>query len=282
MKRILLAALSLMALSANAQKMVTQAVITTKTNMIVDETQEDIADIGGGRGGGGMRFGGMDGENKIVTYFKDSMSKTVMNTEMMNSSMITNNNTKVITTLMQIMGRKMGFYMSPSEMASFGERRLDTMKAGPRKDSLIQRMENDKKRKTSIVYTEETKKIAGYACKKAYIVTTNFLGQKDSTMLWYTPEIKFAGLSSTGGSGGFARAGGGGAANFDDINGFVMAYTQKMGATRRMEIEVSKIELDKEVKAKEFEIPKDYDVKPMSEMRNMFGGGGGMSNQRGN
>ena len=55
-----------------------------------------------------------------------------------------------------------------------------------------------------------------------------------------------------------------------------------MGATRRMEIEVSKIELDKEVKAKEFEIPKDYDVKPMSEMRNMFGGGGGMSNQRGN
>ena len=61
-----------------------------------------------------------------------------------------------------------------------------------------------------------------------------------------------------------------------------MAYTQKMGATRRMEIEVSKIELDKEVKAKEFEIPKDYDVKPMSEMRNMFGGGGGMSNQRGN
>lgn len=279
MKRILIMALSLAALTANAQKMVTQAIITTKTNMIVDETEEDIAEIGGGRGGGNFRFAGMDGENKIITYYKDSMSKTVMNTEMMNSSMITNNNTKVMTTLMQVMGRKMGFYINPSELAALGERRLDTMKAGPRKDSLIQRMENDKRRKTSIAYTEETKKIAGYNCKKAYVIVTNFLGQKDSTMLWYTPEIKFNGLSSTGNSSTFARAGGGGAASFDDINGFVMAYTQKMGAGRRMEIEVAKIELDKEVKAKEFEIPSDYDVKPMSEMRNMFGGGSGGGGQ---
>jgi len=194
---------------------------------------------------------------------------------MMNSNIIRNSNTKVTTMLMEMMGRKMGFYSSDVEMQQMSQNRLDTMQAGPRKDSLTKRIENEKKRKTAIVYTEETKKIAGYDCKKAYIVTTNFLGQKDSSMIWYTPEIKLPGLANTMASMGFRGQGASGASSFEDVNGFVMAYTQKMGATRRMEVEVSKIELDKEVKAKEFEISKEYDVKPMSEMRNMFGGGPG-------
>lgn len=272
MKKIFITALSFITLAANAQKIVNQAVITTKSNMISDEVQEDISNIGGNGGGG--RFAGFDGETKSITYYKDSMSKTVIKNEMMNSNIIRNNNSKVTTMLMEMMGSKLGFYSNDNEVSQMAQKRLDTMQAGPRKDSILRKMENDKKRKSTIVYTEETKKIAGYDCKKAYLVTTNFLGQKDSSMIWYTPEIKLPGLANTMASMGFGRpSGGGNVTNFDDVNGFVMAYTQRLGATRRMEVEVSKIELDKEIKVKEFDIPKDYDVKPMSEMRNMFGGG---------
>ncbi len=106
MKKTLIVALSFVALTANAQKIVTQAVITSKSNMISDEVQEDISDIGGNRGGG--RFGGFDGETKSVTYYKDSMSKTVIKNETMNSNIIRNNNSKVTTMLMEMMGRKNG------------------------------------------------------------------------------------------------------------------------------------------------------------------------------
>lgn len=276
MKKIFIVAFSFVALSANAQKIVNQAVITTKSNLISDEVQEDISDVGNNRGGGRFGgFGGFDGETKSVTYYKDSMSKTVIKNETMNSNIIRNNNSKVTTMLMEMMGRKMGFYTKDSDMQQMSQSRLDTMQAGPRKDSLMRRMENEKKKKTVIVYTEETKKIAGYDCKKAYLVTTNFLGQKDSSMIWYTPDIKMPGLASTMASMGFRGPGAGNTTNFEDVNGFVMAYTQKMGASRRMEVEVSKIDLDKEVKLKEFEISKDYDVKPMSEINSMFGGGPG-------
>jgi hypothetical protein len=48
----------------------------------------------------------------------------------------------------------------------------------------------------------------------------------------------------------------------------------KMPRGRLMQVEVTKIELDKEVKDKEFEIPKDFDVKAMKDMQGMRGQGG--------
>ena len=55
MKKILITALSFITLAANAQKIVNQAVITTKSNMISDEVQEDISNIGGNGGGGNRK-----------------------------------------------------------------------------------------------------------------------------------------------------------------------------------------------------------------------------------
>jgi hypothetical protein len=121
--------------------------------------------------------------------------------------------------------------------------------------------------------TDETKKIAGYTCKKAYVVTTRILGIKDSNAIWFTPEIKLQNLHSTGGTMGF---GGFGSANgFDKVDGFVMAYEAKMPRGRKMTVEVNKIDISKEIADKEFEIPKDFEVKPMKEMQSMFGGGQG-------
>ena len=61
-----------------------------------------------------------------------------------------------------------------------------------------------------------------------------------------------------------------------------MRFETKMRRNRTMIVEVTKLEIDKEVAEKEFTIPKDFDVKPMSEMRNMMRGGGQGRQQCGN
>ena len=57
----------------------------------------------------------------------------------------------------------------------------------------------------------------------------------------------------------------------EKIDGFVMRYEANMRNRRRMEVEVTKIDLTKTIDDKEFTIPKDVEVKPMKEMQNMFG-----------
>jgi hypothetical protein len=42
-----------------------------------------------------------------------------------------------------------------------------------------------------------------------------------------------------------------------------------------MIVEVTKIDTGKDIAAKEFEVPKDFDLKPMKEMQNMMGGRSG-------
>ena len=60
----------------------------------------------------------------------------------------------------------------------------------------------------------------------------------------------------------------------------MMQYEMSMRRGRRMVVEVTKIDLKKEVTEKDFEIPKDFDVKPVKEfqgmMQGMMQGGGGM------
>jgi len=60
----------------------------------------------------------------------------------------------------------------------------------------------------------------------------------------------------------------------DKIDGFLMRYEMKMRRGRRMEVEVTKVDLDAKIDDKEFEVPNDVEIKPMREMQNMFGGNG--------
>jgi hypothetical protein len=55
-----------------------------------------------------------------------------------------------------------------------------------------------------------------------------------------------------------------------------------MRRNRKMQVEVTKIDLQKDIADKEFDIPKDFEVKPMKDMQNMFGGQGGFQMRRGN
>ena len=267
MKSFSLLFLMFAGISAYAQPvLVKQATILTTTNVIAPE-ETDLSEVQAG-GDDRMRmfrnFG--DGETKTTTFIKDGLIKTDIKTEMMKGSIIRDNDKKVTTTLMQVMGNKSAYYATDEDQVEM-KKRMDSM--------IQERMKNDtnaqkqvrpetKKNKNIVIdYTNETKKIAGYNCKKAYIVKTNFLGQKDSMEVWYNPEIKFETVHSTGGTSGMSSLMGGGSNlmqdGFDMVDGFIMKYETKMGRGR----------------TKEFDIPKDYDVKPIKEMQNMFGGRGG-------
>ncbi|MEO6254849.1 MAG: hypothetical protein ABIO79_16180, partial [Ferruginibacter sp.] len=55
--------------------------------------------------------------------------------------------------------------------------------------------------------------------------------------------------------------------------GFPMEYQRNMRGGRKMTVQVTKLVIDKDIADKEFEIPKDIEIKPMKDMQN--GGGPG-------
>ena len=268
-------------------KVYTQAVISTTTNVIAPE-EEDVQNIQNTQDQrGGMNFRNMmDGESKFVTYLKNDLVKTVIKSEMGSSTIYRDNSKLLTTTIMKMMGNTSGFFVTDQEQVEMKKLR-DSMMSERRKRDTTQRQMPAMERAnepTEISYTQESKKIAGYDCKKAYLITTRFLGVKDSATIWFTPAFKLKDILSTGNLSSM----GGMMANMiptlnglDKIDGFVMRYEMKMRRNRRMEVEVTKVELDKAIDVKEFDIPKDIEIKPMKEMQNMFGGGrGGMMRGR--
>ncbi|MEP6676826.1 MAG: DUF4412 domain-containing protein [Ferruginibacter sp.] len=280
MKKYFLFLLSVISVAAfGQQKMISQAIITTKTTIIVPEGEEDNMvpppPSGDGQQVRIMSFGGA-GETVATTYLKNDLVKTVIKTDMANTTTIRDNTQKKTTTLMEMMGRRTGFYATDEDMEQ----------SRKRMDSMMQSRGGDATRTASapasveVVNAEGTKKIGGYECKKALVISTrtkNMLSSDgkltqvntaDTSVVWYTPEFKLQGLSSTGGMGGafsFGRSSGLG--GLDKIDGFPMQYEMKMQRGRKMVVEVTKIETNKEVKDKEFEIPKDFDLKSMKDMQ---------------
>lgn len=284
MKTIILLASFTITASVYAQPpVIRQAIINTTTNVIAPET-EDVQNIQGG-GGGGFSFRNFgDGETKSITILKDDKVKTILKNDMGRSTIIRDNQAKMTTTLLEIMGNKTGFYASDAEMAEMRVRMDSMMQARRNSDTTQRRPANtNATNNTEISYVEGTKKIAGYECKKALVITTRLLGIKDTVAVWYNPEFKLNNIVSTGGTSAMGGFGGGNFGNFtalgglDKIDGFVMQYEMNMRRGRRMVVEVTKIDLKKEVAEKEFDIPKDFEVKPMKEFQGMMQGGqGGM------
>ena len=250
-------------------KLITKAIISTTTNVIVPE-EEDVSQIQPQGQGGGMNFRNfLDGEMKSTTYIKDELTKTSIKSETMKSSIFRNNATKTTTTIYEIMGNTQGVVSNDEEQEQM-KKQMDSMIAARAKtDTAIKQRVRTVDVATTVTYLEETKKIAGYNCKKALLITDRFV-KRDTLAVWYTPDIKFANVPSTGGLAGvpmMRMMSGGGAANFDKINGFVMMYETKMPRGRTMEVKVTKIEIDKDIAAKEFDIPKDVEIKTMKEMQ---------------
>ena len=260
------------------QKLVTQAIVNATTTIVTPDESEDVANIQQSEGTNRVSFRNFsDGETKSVTYLKNDLIKTVLKSEMGRSTIIRDNAAKKTTTLIELMGNKTGFYTTDEEAANMRKRADSMMQASQKNGDSTRRINRNTDVPTEVVYTEETKKIAGYVCKKAYLVSTRLLGIKDSTLVWYTPELKLNNVSNVGGLSGMTAimGSGGSMAALSKIDGFVMSYQSKMPRNRTMTVEVTKIDLNKEITDKEFDIPKDFDVKPMSEMRGMMQGGPG-------
>lgn len=287
MKKIFFLFLSSSSLAAFAQqKTITQAIITTKTTIIAPENEDEANTPPPVVGADGQqvvirRFGDA-GETKSITYIKNDLVKTVINSEMGRTSTIRDNAQKKTTTLMEMMGNKTGFYATDAEMEE-GRKRMDSMMQS-RNPSGENR--NSTPASVDINYTEETKKIAGYDCKKAFVITTRttntisqdgVLGTKttrDTAVVWFCPDIKIQGLTNTGGAGGgFAMFTNSSLGGLDKLSGFPLQYEMNMRRGRKMVVEVIKLETDKEIKDKEFEVPKDFELKAMKDMQ---GPGGGM------
>jgi GLPGLI family protein len=261
------------------QKTYTQAIIYTTTNIIApDDEIIEMNQNGQESSRGGFNFRNMmDGETKFVTYIKNDLTKTLIKSEVTKSSIFRDELIKKTTTIMQMMGNTFGFYITDNDALEM-QRKQDSIFAERRKKDTTNRVNSyfpDRKKSTvEIIETDEIKKIAGFNCKKAYLVTTKFLDNKDTTTLWYTPSIKFQNIHFTGSISGMPGMNFG-LNGIDKIDGFVMKYESKLRRGRKLEVEVNKIELDKEINDKEFLIPQDVEIKPMSEMQNMFGGGRG-------
>jgi len=281
MKRIITILFLSASTAAVAQtKVLDHAVITTKTTIVSPEGEDNNAPASiQGDGGGGevrvMRFGG-DGETKSVTTIKGNMVKTYIETDMSRTTTLRDNDKKTTTTLMEMMGKKTGFYATDDDQAQMTKAMDSMMKSraqnggGGNNPFTSNAVAN-----STIAYVDETKKVAGLACKKAIVIVTRKSGTKDSTIVWYCPDFKLQGIVSTGGTSGFgpfSRATS--LSGLDSLAGFPMQYEMKMPRGRKMIVEVTKINTDKEVADKEFEIPKDFDVKPMKDMQNGMGRGG--------
>ncbi len=260
-------------------KLITKAIITTTTNVIAPD-EDDVSQIQpqgeNGRGGGFNFRTFMDGESKNTTFIKDNLVKTNLKSESYKGSIYRNNTTKTTTTIMEMMGSKQGFVGTDEDQIAM-KIKMDSMLAARAKadTNMKQRRTRNVNFEVSIVYINEIKKIANYECKKAIIITDKLL-TKDSMILWYLPTIKFANVTSTGGMSGIPIANniiGNTAASFDKIDGFVMMYSRKMQKGRVMEVAVTKLDINKEIAEKEFEIPKDVELKNLKDMN---GAGGNM------
>lgn len=276
MKKILPLFLMAASFAAHAQtKVLTQAIITTKTTIVSPEGDDaNVPPPPPGADGEQrvtFRFGG-DGETKTVTTLKGDLIKTFSESEMGRTTIIRDNANKKTTTLMEMMGNKTGFYSTDEEQEQMRKRMDSMMQSRPQGAN---NFGGGGTSTSTITYLDETKKIAGQQCKKALLITTRQNGKKDTSTVWYCPDFKLKGLASTGGVSGFGAftrtntLGG-----LSELAGFPMQFEMKMNRGRTMTVEITKIVIDKDIADKEFEIPKDFVVKSMKDMQNGFGGGG--------
>lgn len=245
--------------ATQAQQIVNEAIIQMKTETTAGEDQAPPPAPGGGEGQFTMRFG--DGEMKSKLFFKNGMTKIETDMGMGVSQVIVDSKTKTTTTLFEAMGKKMGFSSTDQDMQQ--------MMNGNGRDSGRQRIQQFNP-EVFIEYLSETKKIAGMTCNKALLRYKNRNGEEVQQIVWYSPEFMLGE--------GFRIRDMMRMANVPGLNklkGFPMEFETTRPNGAKVHYQVTKVDLNAKVDDKTFAIPKDYDIKPMSEMRQQGGGRNG-------
>lgn len=262
-------------------KVVEKAIVKVKTETTLpDNLNISSSGPGGGPGGGG--FGGgfsMPREiesNTTMTYTPDFMKVETMS-DFGNNIVITDRINKKTTTMIEAMGRKTGFYSTDAD-AEIQKARMDSMR-NLRRDSLAALGITFRDNKPEIIYSEETKKVSGVVCKKVTIKSIGQNGTVNENIVWYDPSFKLSPRSTAASAGGMG--GGRGmmsmATSMPGLNlieGFPMEYEITRSNGFKTHMIVVKVQLDPNIDAKTFEIPKGFDLKPASGM-----GEGGMRMQ---
>ncbi|MFN4234615.1 MAG: DUF4412 domain-containing protein [Bacteroidia bacterium] len=169
---------------------------------------------------------------EMTISIKGDKSRMEMDMGMMKTTTIADNKTGNVVTLMDIMGQKMALKMTKEE---------------------IEKQRNDGNAKApTIKYTDETKEIAGYKCKKAIAVTD----EGEELAVFYTDEIPSNGTSTNN--------------QFKGLNGFPLEYQASQNGLKML-VTAKSVKLGK-VDDSKFKIPSDYKEVTQEELQKMFGG----------
>lgn len=262
MKLILSAIAGLLSITlVQAQQVVNEATVQMKieTTSPTNDATPPVTNDGEGRVM--MRFG--EGEIKSKLLFKNGMTKIESDMGMGVSQMIIDSKEKKTTTLFEAMGRKMGFYTTDADMQRM-------IAGGPGADSTRQqRMPQPFSPEVFIEYLSDVKKIAGMECKKALIRYKDRRGQEVQQEVWYSPAFMFGEGFRIRDVMRMANIPG-----LEKLKGFPMEFEMVRQNGAKVHYQVTKVDLNAKVDDKIFLIPKDYDVKSMSEM-NQGGGRNG-------
>lgn len=287
MKRISVLSVLLFAVTITfAQpKVVEKAIVKVKTEMTFPENFGNDRGPGGGGEGGGFSMP-RDMETNTTMYYTPSFMKVESMSDFGNNVVITDRVNKKTTTLIEAMGRKTGFYSTDADMDAM-RAKTDSMRQLKR-DSLQAMGLTFKDNKPELVYSDETKKISGVVCKKVTIKSKGQGGAVTENVIWYNPEFKMAATSTAAGNtSGFGGGRGGmmsmagGIQGLELIEGFPMEYEMVRGNGFKIHMTVLKVQPDANIDEKIFEIPKGFDLKPMSSMQGGNGEGMRMIFRRG-
>jgi len=167
---------------------------------------------------------------KMTMYFKGHNFRSEMPTSFGNTITIYNATKKEFYLLMDMMGQKSALVQTELEMD-------ETRKTAPVKNLHVKKL-------------EETKKIAGYMCKKAEI-SFEMDGITEKVDCFYTTELPAVGNQNT-------------SPGFDQIEGFMMEYSLNLQGVK-MKMVVEEINAQT-INADYFVIPKGFTVKSRKEL----------------
>jgi GLPGLI family protein len=263
MKSFITVLLICLSFQGMAQRVVNAAIVKMKTEMEFPENMSAAPGDDGNR----MMMMARDMEISSTVFYKGAQTKIETTTEGFGTNYtFIDRNTKRTTTLMEVMGKKQGFYATDEDTENM-QKRMDSLRA-QRRDSLEKMGLKFASSEPEITYTEEKKKIAGLECKKAIIKTRNQQGELNETAIWYCPDFVMGeGYGVTGQGAGGMRMMGFNPAGLNKIKGFPMEYEIVRQNGMKIHMTVTKVELDANIDDKTFVIPKGYDIKPMSEVQ---------------
>ena len=194
----------------------------------------------------------------------------------MNNTVYVDKDAGTTTTLFEMMGTKRGFVQTDAEKTEARKAMDSAMKSTTSQNTGGFRV-HDLRSTATIEYTDETKVIRKLTCKKAIVSVKRQNGEISKFDLWYCPDyILPEGME-------FGRA-----LQVRDLKGIPVMYesVNKMNfgdreITMTTKFELVSLDANAEIKDKEFEVPKGYDIKPWKEWQKENGGGpGGMPGMR--